>query len=184
MMVITDEQRRRTMRVMRSAGRRAAAVAAMALALAGCGMGGDSSDAQQPPEVSTLGAETPTPSPTPTEESASPDASEDPFADAARTTSWASDEAMKIDKDGNGTIPAASLEADLVDLFANKFDMSVKEAKCEQDMTVTDWSGFESCNVVDEEMTYFGTIELIDHKDNMVEYEVMFPGIDKDDVDF
>ncbi|RAG68481.1 hypothetical protein DN536_35170, partial [Burkholderia multivorans] len=96
-------------------------------------MGGDSADAQPPTEVSTRGAKTPTPSPTPTEESPSPGASEDPFADAAPTTSWASDEAMKIDKDGNGTIPAASLEADLVDLFANTFDMSVKEAKCEQD---------------------------------------------------
>ena len=191
------------MRMMRGAGRRAgvgaAVMAAAALALTGCGGASDADDRAQSPVVETseaatfgaeepegeqFGAETSAPAPTTSEDSPPPEDSEDLFGDAARTTSWASDEAMDIDEDGNGTIPAASLEADLVDLFANKFDMSVKEAKCAEDMSVTDWYGFETCDVVDEEMTYFGTVELIDHKDGMVRYEVMFPGIDKGDVDF
>lgn len=161
------------------------AVAAV-LAVSGCGPADDRKDETAQPSPTASAAQSteaaaPTQAPT---DSPAPSTSEDPFADSARATSWASDEAMKIDKDGNGMIPAASLEADLVDLFKNKFDMSVKKAKCDQDMTVTQWSGFESCNVVDEKMTYFGTIELIDHKDGMVKYEVMFPGIDKSDVDF
>ncbi len=161
------------------------AVAAV-LAVSGCGPAGDRKDETAQPSPTASAPQSPeaaAPTQAPTD-SPAPSTSEDPFADSARATSWASDEAMKIDKDGNGTIPAASLEADLVDLFKNKFDMSVKEAKCDQDMTVTQWSGFESCNVVDEKMTYFGTIELIDHKDSMVKYEVMLPGIDKSDVDF
>lgn len=173
----------RSLRIVTAVG-----AAAAALALSGCGSGGGeaqssptASAAQSPDAAAPTEAAAPTQAPA---DSPAPSTSEDPFADSARATSWASDEAMKIDKDGNGTIPAASLEADLVDLFKNKFDMSVKEAKCDQDMTVTQWSGFESCNVVDEKMTYFGTIELIDHKDGMVKYEVMFPGIDKSDVDF
>ena len=176
------------MRILDTGVRALVAVGAVAavLAVSGCRPASDRKDETAQPSPTASAPQSPEaaqPTQAPTD-SPAPSTSEDPFADSARATSWASDEAMKIDKDGNGTIPAASLEADLVDLFKNKFDMSVKEAKCDQDMTVTQWSGFESCNVVDEKMTYFGTIELIDHKDGMVKYEVMFPGIDKSDVDF
>lgn len=117
---------------------------------------------------------------------ASPDSGGDPddlWADKAKTRSWASDASIDVDADGNGSIPAAALEADLVDLFANKFGLKVKEARCDQDMEVRNWEGFESCDVVAEDMTYFGTVELVDHKDAMIEYEVMFPGIDEKDLD-
>ncbi|MGO3024484.1 MAG: hypothetical protein ACTIIH_14790 [Brevibacterium sp.] len=117
--------------------------------------------------------------------------STDPFADAAKTTNWASDDGMKIDKKGNGVVPAASIEADLIDLFENKLELTVKEAKCDSDMELREWYGFKSCQVTVKDKDaykgrkkYFGTVKIVDHKDQMVKYELMFPGIDKDDFDF
>lgn len=109
---------------------------------------------------------------------------EDPHADAAKATSWASDNGIKVDKDGDGVIPTESLEADLDDLFTNKFDMTVKKVKCRDDMKVIDWWGLTSCEVHTKKKTYFGSMTLIDHKDNMIKYEVKFPGVDKSEVDF
>jgi hypothetical protein len=117
--------------------------------------------------------------------------STDPFADAAKTTNWASDDGMKIDKKGNGTVPASSIEADLTDLFENKLDLKVKEAKCDSDMDLNEWYGFESCQVTvkdkdayEGKRKYFGSVKIVDHKDKMIKYELKFPGIDKEDFDF
>lgn len=117
--------------------------------------------------------------------------STDPFADAAKTTNWASDDGMKIDKKGNGIVPASSIEADLIDLFENKLDWKVKEAKCDSDMELREWYGFKSCQVTVKDKDaykgrkkYFGTVKIVDHKDQMIKYELMFPGIDKEDFDF
>lgn len=168
----------------------AASVLALSLGLTGCGAGGDqdapADGAPSSAESTGAGSTAPSSSEAGSSEEASTEAapSEDPFADSARAQSWASDEGMDIDADGNGTIPAASLEADLVDLFRNKFDLEVEKATCDTDMEVTAWSGFEPCDVVVKDMTYFGTVELIDHKDAMVKYEVLFPGLNKDDVSF
>ncbi|WP_166970576.1 hypothetical protein [Brevibacterium atlanticum] len=147
----------------------------------GGGFGGDAVESE-PPE--TQASESDEKEPTDTK-------STDPFADAARTTSWASDDGMKIDKKGNGTVPASSIEADLVDLFENKVKMTVKKAHCDEDMDLREWYGFESCQVVvkdkeayNGEKKYFGTVKIVDHKDQMVKYELMFPGIDKEDFDF
>lgn len=108
---------------------------------------------------------------------------EDPYKDSARTKSWASDANMKIDKKGNGTVPKASIEADLIDLFKNKFKMTVKTADCARDMMVAEWHGFITCDVKDDTMTYYGTVDLVDHKDGMIQYEVLFPGIKNKDLD-
>lgn len=172
----------------------AASMLVLSLGLTGCGAVGDQEAPADgaPSSAESTGAdssEAGSSEPGSTEEGSTeaaqaPSASEDPFADSARAQSWASDEGMDIDADGNGTIPAASLEADLVDLFRNKFDLEVEEATCDTDMEVTAWSGFEPCDVVVKDMTYFGTVELIDHKDAMVKYEVLFPGLNKDDVSF
>jgi len=116
---------------------------------------------------------------------------EDQKSDAAKTTNWASDDGMKIDKKGNGIVPASSIEADLVDLFENKLDWKVKEAKCDSDMELREWYGFKSCQVTVKDKDaykgrkkYFGTVKIVDHKDQMIKYELMFPGIDKEDFDF
>ena len=170
----------------------AASVLALSLGLTGCGAGGDQDgpadgapSSADPSAAESTRADSSEPgSSEQGSTEAAPAPSEDPFADSARAQSWASDEGMDIDADGNGTIPAASLEADLVDLFRNKFDLEVEKATCDTDMEVTAWSGFEPCDVVVKDMTYFGTVELIDHKDAMVKYEVLFPGLNKDDVSF
>ncbi|MGC2940479.1 MULTISPECIES: hypothetical protein [unclassified Brevibacterium] len=117
--------------------------------------------------------------------------SSDLFADAAKTTNWASDDGMKIDKKGNGIVPAASIEADLIDLFENKLELKVKEAACDSDMELKEWYGYKSCQVTikdkqsyNNEKKFFGSVKIVDHKDKMVKYELMFPGIDKEDFDF
>lgn len=176
----------------------AAAGLALALALTGCGSTGTdepekTEEASQSEDTSDAGgmqggaAQTEAPTEAPSEAAGSEPSeskSEDPFADAARATSWASDDSMKVNKDGDGKVPAASLEADLDDLFKNKFDMKVKKVECAKDMKVIDWWGLSTCNVTDDEKTYYGSVKLIDHKDNMIKYEVKFPGIDKSEVDF
>ncbi|MGO2037854.1 MAG: hypothetical protein ACTH2U_15375 [Brevibacterium sp.] len=184
---------------------------ALALSLTGCGLlgGGNESDPAESDAAQTedaqsgeaaesgesegqMGQAAETEEPT---EAAEPEPSEteseDPFADAATTTNWASDDAMEVDKKGNGTVPARSLEADLVDLFENKLDFEVKKAECAKDMELREWYGFETCNVTvkddsmtKKEKTYYGTVKIVDHKDKMIKYELMFPGIDKEDFDF
>ena len=133
----------------------AAAGTALALSLAACGGPGadkptedTQSEAAESPEggfgggsVETTPAESP--GSEPAEAEPTDTESTDPFADAAKTTNWASDDGMKIDKDGNGTVPASSIEADLVDLFENKLELKLKEAKCDSDMELREWYGFE-----------------------------------------
>ena len=181
----------------------AAAGTALALSLTACGgSGGDKpaenqkSEAAQTEEGGFGGGaveskEADAPGSEPAEAEPTDTKSTDPYADAAKTTSWASDDGMKIDKKGNGTVPASSIEADLVDLFENKLDFTVKKAECATDMDLTEWYGFETCNVTVKdkealkgEKTYYGTVKIVDHKDKMVKYELKFPGIDKDDFDF
>ncbi|TGD13505.1 hypothetical protein [Brevibacterium sp. S111] len=181
----------------------AAAGTALALSLAACGGPGadkptedTQSEAAESPEggfgggsVETTPAESP--GSEPAEAEPTDTESTDPFADAAKTTNWASDDGMKIDKDGNGTVPASSIEADLVDLFENKLELKLKEAKCDSDMELREWYGFKSCQVTVKdkeaykgERKYFGTVKIVDHKGQMIKYELMFPGIDKEDFDF
>ncbi|MGC3022798.1 hypothetical protein [Brevibacterium sp. FAM 24630] len=181
----------------------AAAGTALALSLAACGGSGadkpaedTQSEAAESPEggfgggsVETTPAESP--GSEPAEAEPTDTESTDPFADAAKTTNWASDDGMKIDKDGNGTVPASSIEADLVDLFENKLELKLKEAKCDSDMELREWYGFKSCQVTVKdkeaykgERKYFGTVKIVDHKGQMIKYELMFPGIDKEDFDF
>ena len=151
----------------------------------GFGGGAMSSSSPSAPAASTPAASNPAASePTDTK-------STDPFADAAKTTNWASDDGMKIDKKGNGTVPARSIEADLIDLFENKLEMKVKKAECANDMDLNEWYGFETCDVTVKdkkrttgERTYYGTVKIVDHKDKMVKYELKFPGIDQKDFDF
>ncbi|UZD63136.1 hypothetical protein [Brevibacterium sp. JSBI002] len=181
----------------------AAAGTTLALSLTACGgSGGDKpaedqkSEAAQTEEGGFGGGaveskEADAPGSEPAEAEPTDTKSTDPYADAAKTTSWASDDGMKIDKKGNGTVPASSIEADLVDLFENKLDFTVKKAECATDMDLTEWYGFETCNVTVKdkealkgEKTYYGTVKIVDHKDKMVKYELKFPGIDKEDFDF
>lgn len=190
----------------------AAAGTALALSLTGCGLLGGGSDDPSATEGSESAApEAAESSPgggsssegamgtmAPSEETSGSKApepteskSEDPYADAATTTNWASDDAMKVDKKGNGTVPARSIEVDLTDLFENKLDMEVKKAECASDMDLKEWYGFETCDVTvkdttrtDNKKTYYGTVKIVDHKDKMIKYELQFPGIDKEDFDF
>lgn len=180
----------------------AAAGTVLALSLTACGSGEDKpaedekSEAAQTEEGGFGGGaveskEADAPGSEPAEAEPTDTKSTDPYADAAKTTSWASDDGMKIDKKGNGVVPASSIEADLVDLFENKLDFTVKKAECATDMDLTEWYGFETCNVTVKdkealkgEKTYYGTVKIVDHKDKMVKYELKFPGIDKEDFDF
>lgn len=181
----------------------AAAGTALALSLTACGGSGrdkpaenQKSEAAQTEEGGFGGGaveskEADAPGSEPAEAEPTDTRSTDPYADAAKTTNWASDDGMKIDKKGNGIVPASSIEADLADLFENKLDFTVKKAECATDMDLTEWYGFETCNVTVKdkealkgEKTYYGTVKIVDHKDKMVKYELMFPGIDKEDFDF
>lgn len=179
--------------VSRSGAVIAAAGVALALTLSGCGS--DQKDEKESDETAQSedagdaggmqGEAAQTEEPTETAKSEpSKTTSEDPFKDSAKATSWASDDGIKVNKEGDGKIPAASLEADIDDLFKNKFKMKVKKVECRDDMKVMDWWGLTSCQVTDDETTYFGSVSLVDHKDNMVKYEVKFPGVDKSEVDF
>lgn len=176
----------------------AAAGITLALALTGCGGG----EEEEPPQKTDEAAQTEksgdsggmqgkaapsssAPAADPSKSAKSkPSKSEDPFADAPKTTSWASDDGIKVNKEGDGKIPAASLEADIDDLFTNKFDMKVTKVECRDDMKVIDWWGLTSCEVHTKKKTYFGTVKLVDRKDNMIKYEVKFPGLDKSEMDF
>lgn len=174
----------------------AAAGIALALALTSCGGGQKdepekkTGEAAQTKKGGMQGKAAPSesesaPAPPPSKSAKSePSKSKDPFADAPRTTSWASDDGIKVDKKGDGKIPAASLEADIDDLFTNKFDMKVTKVECRDDMKVMGWWGLTSCEVHTKKKTYFGSVKLVDHKDKMIKYEVKFPGLDKDEVDF
>lgn len=104
------------------------------------------------------------------------------FKDSAKTTSWASDDSMKVDKKGNGTIPEKSLEFDLKDLFVNKFEMKVSKVDCTRKMNVNSWRGSTLCNVTANGKTYFGSVKLIDHRGDMVRYQLIFPGMNKKDL--
>lgn len=178
----------------------AAAGFALALTLTGCGGG----QKDEPPQKTDEAAQTeksgdgggmrgkaaptesdsaPTTPPSKSEKS-EPSKSKDPFADAPRTTSWASDDGIKVNNKGDGKIPTASLEADIDDLFTNKFDMKVTKVECRDDMKVMGWWGLTSCEVHTKKKTYFGSVKLVDHKDNMIKYEVKFPGLDKSEVNF
>lgn len=174
----------------------AAAGIALALALTGCG-GGEkdepakkSDEAAQTEKGGMQGKAAPSesesaPAVAPSKSAESePSKSKDLFADAPRTTSWASDDGIKVDKEGDGKIPTASLEADIDDLFTNKFDMKVSKVECRDDMKVMGWWGLTSCEVHTKKKTYFGTVKLVDRKDNMIKYEVKFPGLDKSEMDF
>lgn len=176
----------------------AAAGVALALALTGCGGAQTDSEPKKTDEAAQgdSGGMQGTAAPSESAGASAADQSEsaesepnestsdDPFADAAKATSWASDSGIKVDKEGDGVIPTASLEADLDDLFTNKFDMKVTKVKCRDDMKVMDWWGLTSCEVHTKKKTYFGSMTLVDHKDNMIKYEVKFPGVDKSEVDF
>ncbi|WP_064485775.1 hypothetical protein [Brevibacterium linens] len=176
----------------------AAAGTVLALSLTACGgSGGDEpaegqkSEAAQTEKGGFGGGAVESEEPESAEAEPTDTKSTDPFADAAKTTNWASDDGMKIDKKGNGVVPASSIEADLIDLFENKLDLKVKEAKCDSDMELKEWYGFKSCQVSVKDKDaykgrkkYFGTVKIVDHKDKMVKYELMFPGIDKEDFDF
>lgn len=181
--------------IQRSGAVLAAAGLALALTLSGCGGGTDdekkSDEAAQTQDSDAGGmqgeaASTESPAPAPTEsEEAEPSESathKDPFADSPKTTSWASDEGIKIDKDGEGKVSARSLEADVVDLFENKFDIKVKEINCKA-MDLHGWFGISNCQVDTKKRKYFGSVSVVDHKDSMVKYELKFPGLKKDDID-
>lgn len=177
----------------------AAVGVALALALTGCG--GDKDESQKKTDEAAQtekaddgggmqgkaapGESESASAPAPSKSAGSePSKSKDLFADAPRTTSWASDDGIKVNKEGDGTVPKASLQADIDDLFKNKFKMDVDAVECRDDMKVIDWWGLTSCEVQTKKKTYFGTVKLVDHKDNMIKYEVKFPGLDKKEVDF
>ncbi|GAA1953350.1 hypothetical protein GCM10009689_38060 [Brevibacterium antiquum] len=174
----------------------AAAGVALALTLSGCG-GGDekktdetaqSEETTAPGAMQGEAAETEESTEAGQSEAAKPEPSktkyEDPFKDSPKATSWASDDGIKVNEEGDGTVPKASLEADIDDLFKNKFTMKVKAVECRDDMKVMDWWGLTSCEVQTKKKTYFGSVKLVDHKNDMVKYEVKFPGLDPSEVDF
>ena len=181
----------------------AAVGTALALSLTACGGSGEDEPAEDPQSEAAQtedggfggGAVESETAEAPGSEPADADPTDtkstDPYADSARTTNWASDDGMKIDKKGDGIVPASSIEADLVDLFENKLEFTVTEAECASDMELREWYGFKTCNVTVKdkealkgEKTYYGTVKIVDHKDKMVKYELLFPGIDKEDFDF
>src|SRR5690625_2480546 len=152
--VVASRRRRETMTPNRRTTRMprlltAAAGTALALSLSGCGLlgGGDEpaegpeSEAAQPSEgASDAGTDssdeagmtqtTPSESTTadPAEAEPTDTASTDLFADAARTKNWASDDAMDVDDEGNGIVPARSIEADLIDWLGKNLRRKVRKA--------------------------------------------------------
>ncbi|GAA4511377.1 hypothetical protein [Brevibacterium yomogidense] len=100
-----------------------------------------------------------------------------------RTESLAGDDSIEVDEDGNGVVPAAALEADIEDLFVNKYGIDVTEVECRDDMKVMAEHGSQNCDIHTEKRTYFGTIGIRGFEGDMVKYELYFPGLDEDALD-
>lgn len=100
-----------------------------------------------------------------------------------RTESLAGDDSIEVDEDGNGVVPAAALEADIEDLFVNKYGIDVTDVECRDDLKVIAEHGSQNCDIHTEKRTYFGTIGIRGFEGDMVKYELYFPGLDEDALD-
>lgn len=99
------------------------------------------------------------------------------------TESLAGDSSVELDEDGNGKFPVAALEADIEDLFVNKFDIPVTSVDCAHDATMISGRGSTICDIETDERTYYGTIVIEQDEGELFKYELQFPGLDKDALD-
>lgn len=99
------------------------------------------------------------------------------------TESLAGDSSVELDEDGTGTFPAEALEADIKDLFVNKFDVPVTEVVCAHDVSMYDGRGSGICDLETDERTYYGSVIIEQDEGELFKYELQFPGLDKDELD-
>lgn len=95
------------------------------------------------------------------------------------TTNKASDTRIKLNKEGTGTIPAEAIEADILDLMKNKYDMNVTSVKCYDDVRVYQGRGSASCELKTPDGPYYGTVIVKEIKGDMIKYEIKFPNLAK-----
>lgn len=99
------------------------------------------------------------------------------------TESLAGDPSVELDEDGSGTFPAEALEADIMDLFVNKFDVPVTEVVCAHDVSMYQGRGSGICDLETDERTYYGSVIIEQDEGELFKYELQFPGLDKDELD-
>lgn len=99
------------------------------------------------------------------------------------TESLAGDSSVELDEDGTGTFPAEALEADIKDLFVNKFDVPVTEVICAHDVSMYQGRGSGICDLETDERTYYGSVIVEQDEGELFKYELQFPGLDKDELD-
>lgn len=100
-----------------------------------------------------------------------------------RTESLAGDDSIEIDDEGYGVVPAATLEADIKDLFVNKYGIAVTDVDCANDMKILAGGGSQSCDVITNDRTYFGLVKFLGRDGDMVKYQLSFPGLADDALD-
>lgn len=103
--------------------------------------------------------------------------------DWIKTESLAGDSSVQLDEDGNGKFPTAALEADIEDLFVNKFGLPVTSVDCAHDATMISGSGSTICDIETDERTYYGTVRINQDEGELFRYELQFPGLPKDELD-
>jgi hypothetical protein len=103
--------------------------------------------------------------------------------DWIKTESLAGDSSVELDEDGNGKFPTAALEADIEDLFVNKFGLPVTSVDCAHDATMIAGSGSTICDIETDERTYYGTVRINQDEGELFRYELQFPGLPKDELD-
>ena len=111
------------------------------------------------------------------------DGSEMDDEDWIKTESLAGDSSVELDEDGNGKFPTAALEADIEDLFVNKFGLPVTSVDCAHDATMIAGSGSTICDIETDERTYYGTVRINQDEGELFRYELQFPGLPKDELD-
>ena len=80
-------------------------------------------------------------------------------------------------------VQAEALEADIKDLFVNKFDVPVTEVICAHDVSMYQGRGSGICDLETDERTYYGSVIVEQDEGELFKYELQFPGLDKDELD-
>lgn len=85
-------------------------------------------------------------------------------------------EGVDLDDQGNGTIPAADLEADIKNAYADK-GVYVDLVECRYDLRIIAKRGSTNCEVTDSGKTHYGTVKVTSVTSAGVGYQLEFPNI-------
>ncbi|MGO2861237.1 MAG: hypothetical protein ACTIC1_08785 [Brevibacterium sp.] len=85
-------------------------------------------------------------------------------------------EGVDLDDQGNGTIPAADLEVDIKNAYADK-GVYVDLVECRYDLRIIAKRGSTNCEVTDSGKTHYGTVKVTSVTSAGVGYQLEFPNI-------